>query len=575
MNRISSRSALRRPGSKRRPRCPLGVEALEHRELLSGNPIPIAPSDAFANVTSDNVAAQDGHNYANSQVEPSVAVNPHDSKNIVSVWQQDRWSNGAARGFQGGVSTDGGKTWTQIVIPGISQVTGGTDARATDPWVSFSPDGTVFCNSLAYDPFTGVASVQVSKSTDGGFNWGAPIVVNTDGTPTVSGDLTTYPFNDKETLTADPTNSQYVYTVWVQFRDTFDGQGNFLYEDGLTLMSRSTDGGATWGPTTTVNDPLPNPQVGDVSDNQGNQILVRPNGSLVDLFENLCWDPGIQSYRLTVQAVTSTDHGATWSAPYTVAQVDQGYADRWTYFSAVADPDHPDTPVRTADIIPGYAVDPKNGNLYAAWQDGPHGNGSSSPSVVQLAMSSDGGKTWTAPVQANRTPTNLPTLDQQAFNPAVAVNNNGTVAITYDDFRNNTAAAGVPTDVWAITVDPSGKGGLANPKNWGNEIRLTPQSFDMELAPQTEGLGYFIGDYQGLAAVNGNKFLAVFIEAGTAGPGTSSAFAVQFSPGDKGNGPGDKGNDPSGNGRSDYLFLNDPTLDDSLPWMHKKRRGAL
>src|SRR4051794_7530415 len=123
MTRISFRPALRRPSSKRRPRCPLGVEALEHRELLSGNPIPIAPSDAFANVTSDNVPAQDGHNYASSQVEPYVAVNPHDPKNIVSVWQQDHWSTGASRGLQGGVSTDGGKTWTQIVIPGVSQTT--------------------------------------------------------------------------------------------------------------------------------------------------------------------------------------------------------------------------------------------------------------------------------------------------------------------------------------------------------------------------------------------------------------------------------------------------------------------
>src|SRR5262249_29160731 len=137
------RSSPCRSGGNRRPRCTLRVETLEVRALPSGTPIPIAPSDLFAHVTSDNVPGQDGFNYANSQVEPYVAVNPRDHNNIVSVWQQDRWDNGAARGFQGGVSLDGGKTWTPIVIPGISQVTGGTAPRATDPWLTFSPDGAL------------------------------------------------------------------------------------------------------------------------------------------------------------------------------------------------------------------------------------------------------------------------------------------------------------------------------------------------------------------------------------------------------------------------------------------------
>jgi hypothetical protein len=61
MTRISFRPALRRSGSNRRPRCLLGVEPLEGRGLLSLAPVPIAPSDAFADVTSDNVPAQDGY----------------------------------------------------------------------------------------------------------------------------------------------------------------------------------------------------------------------------------------------------------------------------------------------------------------------------------------------------------------------------------------------------------------------------------------------------------------------------------------------------------------------------------
>jgi hypothetical protein len=565
MNRNWFRSLLCRSASNRRPRCTVGVEVLESRALLSGSPLPIAPSDLFAHVTADNVAGQPGHNFANSQVEPYVAVNPRDQKNIVSVWQQDRWDNGGSRGFQGGVSTDGGKTWTGIVIPGISQVSGGTAPRATDPWVSFSPDGAVYCNSLGYDPLTGAAAVLVSKSIDGGFTWGSPIVINADADPTINGDLATYPGNDKESLTADPNNSRYVYSVWVQFQDTYDSSGNFLYEDGPTLFSRSTDGGKTWEPSKTIYDPATAPlQVGDDVFTQGNRVLVEPDGTLVELFNEGRYDATRGEFVFTIKDIISTDHGATWSAPYTVAHYDHGYEDRWFNFSAVVDADHPDLAVRTGDILPNFEIDPKNGNLYAVWQDGAHGGSSSSPVVIQLAMSTDGGKTWTEPVQANRTPSNIPVLDQQAFVPSIAVNKDGTVAITYYDFRNNTAAPGLMTDYWAITVDPNGKGGLTNPKNWGNEIRLTPDSFDMELAPVSAGgRGFFVGDYQGLVAVNGNKFMAVFVQAGTAGAGTSAAFAVQFGPNDKGQqGSNGQGDSQGAGWLYSSPFWTDSTLDD-------------
>jgi hypothetical protein len=517
----------------------LEVETLESRLLLNSGPLtPIAPGDAFVGNNADNVAQQEqlygSTNFPSSQVEPYVAVNPRDHKNIVSVWQQDRWSDGASRGFQGGVSTDGGKTWTEIVIPGISQVSGGSAPRATDPWVSFSPDGAVYCNSLGLDPATGAASIMVSKSNDGGFTWGSPIVVNADADPTINGDLATYPFNDKESLTADPTNSRYVYSVWVQFQDTYDSSNNFLYEDGPVLFSRSADGGKTWEPSKTIYDPATTPlQVGDDVFTQGNRVLVQPDGTLVELFNEGRYDPNSNLFIFTLKDIRSTDHGATWSKPYTLAHYDETYEETWFNRSVVADADNPNLAVRTGDILPSFEVDPRNGNLYAVWQDGTHGSSSNSPVVIQLAMSTDGGKTWTDPVQANRTPTNIPVLDQQAFTPSIAVANNGTVAITYYDFRNNTPAPGLLTDAWAITVNPDGHGGLTNPKNWGNEIRLTSSSFDMELAPVSAGgRGFFVGDYEGLVAVNGNTFLAVFIQAGTAGAGTSAAYSRSFGPSD-------------------------------------------
>jgi hypothetical protein len=124
-------------------------------------------------------------------------------------------------------------------------------------------------------------------------------------------------------------------------------------------------------------------------------------------------------------------------------------------------------------------------------------------------MSTDGGQTWTAPIKVNQTPTNIPASDQQAFTPSVAVNSDGTVAVTYYDFRNNTAAAGLPTDYWLVHAS----GNLTDPNSWtSDEKRLTDTSFNMENAAPTSR-GYFLGDYQGLAAA-GTSFYALFAQAG-------------------------------------------------------------
>src|SRR5256885_1422487 len=50
-------------------------------------------------------------NYRDSEVEPYVAVNPADLSNVIGVWQQDRWSDGGARGLVAGFSTEGGQNF--------------------------------------------------------------------------------------------------------------------------------------------------------------------------------------------------------------------------------------------------------------------------------------------------------------------------------------------------------------------------------------------------------------------------------------------------------------------------------
>lgn len=153
----------------------------------------IVPTVAFANTYSAGIAVRanletspligaacapvgPGTNYPSTELEPWLAVNPTDPLNVVGTWQQDRYSGGAAKGSSIGVSFNGGKTFAQITVPGLTKCSGGTAfERASDPWLSFSPDGTLFAMSLVETKLaTGVnnpSGMAVSRSKDKGLTW--------------------------------------------------------------------------------------------------------------------------------------------------------------------------------------------------------------------------------------------------------------------------------------------------------------------------------------------------------------------------------------------------------------------
>src|SRR2546421_6180751 len=93
-------------------------------------------------------------NYRDSEVEPSLAVNPANSANLIGAWQQDRWSDGGAHGLTAGASFDGGTSWTDTPLPfDVCAAPGDAIAslydRASDPWVSIGPDGTAYAVSIS------------------------------------------------------------------------------------------------------------------------------------------------------------------------------------------------------------------------------------------------------------------------------------------------------------------------------------------------------------------------------------------------------------------------------------------
>src|SRR5260370_15665609 len=117
-------------------------------------------------------STQPGRNYPNAEVEPQVAVNPTNTRNMVGQWHQDRWSNGGARGIAGAYSNTGGAGWKDVTVPYTSCAPPSLRYEsAPDPWVSFGPDGTAYSSALSFDGSTNRNAVSAAASYAGGKTW--------------------------------------------------------------------------------------------------------------------------------------------------------------------------------------------------------------------------------------------------------------------------------------------------------------------------------------------------------------------------------------------------------------------
>lgn len=399
-----------------------------------------------------------------SEVEPSLAVAPADPRFMVAAWQQDRHPKGAAGSIAYSVSRDGGKTWKGGLLPGETACTQGPFARVSDPTVGIGPAGTAYIAALVDRPgLNWPGGVAVSVSHDQGESWSTPVPV----LDLVDADVVV----DKPFLAADPRRPGTAYAAWVQYRLSRPDQPprrNTFY------FARTSDGGATWSKPLAV--------YGADSENQFHQLLVLPEGGLLDVFVEAFELPGDRSgaaanLSIRLRSVRSTDQGATWSAPIDAAT----YA-----FTTAASPGD-GAPVRAtgAHITATVGAD---GAIYAAFQEH-HPKSSSS---INLVRSPDGGRTW-------ETPERVVSVSGDLMLPQLATDGRGAVGLLWYAFSAPAGQRSLPTTVWA-TAAPA-KAALA----W-SVPRAVLGPFDLSLAVNSDG--YFLGDYTGFVGLPAGGFAA-------------------------------------------------------------------
>jgi hypothetical protein len=419
--------------------------------------------------------------YDDAEVEPQVAVNPTDPAEITGVAQQDRWPDGGARGLSSWMSSNGGTGWAKLPDVPWSACQGGPTRfqRVTDPWDSYDKAGNLYFIGQPIDSADlGISAISVT--TWDGTSWRAPQILIED-----VGDR--FIFNDKVSITGDPTREGHAYATWLRFTHPAGGRSaenadfhSFAFR-GNPMISRTTNGGASWSP--------PEPMRRSNSFFQGNQIAVAPDGTLYNVAANLFTGAGRNLNGVYMAVMRSGDAGVHWSAPARIAPIRT---------AQLFVPDD-NFPIRAEDYLPDIAIDPTNGDIYVVWADG---LGTPINKVV-MAKSTDGGRHWSGPAVVS---TGGPGV--QAYNHSIEVTADGTVVLTYYDDRNNVLGDGIATtDVWLRHSHDGGR-------TWAAEQHLHGP-FDHYDAPISffapgDPRGLFLGDYMGLETIAGDDVINFF-----------------------------------------------------------------
>lgn len=427
-------------------------------------------SASRSSVVISNVQVSHDHFAAHS--EPAVAENPRNPNNLVAA--SKFFSDVKNYRFKIGTyySTNGGRSWHDSgLLPGFDEY-----HTVSDVSIAFSPDGVAYVSVLACDglicPGTGNrAGIFVSRSDNGGKSFSKPVPVFVDNSGAT--------FSDKPWIAVDASRGAgrgNVYVAW-NLDSLGDPRGctqadlaeqappKPLTEQGGIVLSRSTDGGKTFSPYSTLYPFTPSQSgIGAVP-------VVGPSGRVSVLFSSIDCGTGKIG---NLDFVTSVDFGQTFSTPKAAVQ------------DVDALPTHLGKATFRNATLPAFAASPVDGSLVVAWSDIRHGSAD-----IFTSRSGPKGKSWSKPVQINDDSVKSGT-DQ--IQPALAVSPNGTFSCSWFRYKQHSRLI----DVMIAQSFDAGR-------TFGTSIRVTRKAWNPAIdAPEPEGKSSntFIGDYQALTADN-------------------------------------------------------------------------
>ena len=425
------------------------------------------------------------------EYQPQLAVNPTDPGHLVAAWIE-----GIAGAIVAAASFDGGLTWRQSLV-GAGTCSAGT---REDPRVAFAADGrTVYIASLCagecVESPTGIDLVVVRRSVDGGLTWdGLPPAVVASRLSETCADAC---LNAELALTTHPSQPGTAYLIWSQHNSAVPSTVLGAWVAWPAYVSMTSDGGATWTPPRVAYWPEPGayPLLHD--------IRVLGDGRLLDVFVE--YAAGYANQR----SIESTDGGQTWTTdPMTIgAALDVKAADLELRVKA------------QAAVKPAFDV-AADRTAYVAWQD-------VEASAIVLRRLPPGATKWSEErfVVASRSHVcGSVRMSDQPFQPMLAARSDGTVAVSYYDFRFDCPGdLELTTTFWLAWSKDRGR-------SWTESLIGGPFDLrDAAVDPLTPA--YLLGEVNGLAAA-GDAFLTTFVQSGSASaePPQDIFFARQAVP---------------------------------------------
>jgi hypothetical protein len=429
-----------------------------------------------------------------TEVEPDTFAA---GNTLVSAFQVGRIFGGGSADIGFATSTNGGSSFKSGFLPATTTAAtpSGIYAAVSDASVAFDARyGVWLISYLGISPNGGSGvDVLVSRSTDGGSTWSAPVVVNNSGD-----------FNDKNWSVCDNTASSSFY-----------GHCYTEFDDNSRLdtiqMSTSTDGGLTWGAAQTTQ---------NQTHGIGGQPLVQPNGTVVVPIV------GFAGNKFLMLSFVSTNGGASWGKTSEITKV---------AFRAPAGGLRGDIPLPSAEAD-------ASGNVYVVWSDCRFEAGCAASDLV-FSASSDG-RNWSA---ITRIPLDPIGSGVDHFIPGLAVDHSTSggsahLAVTFYFYPNaNCTAATCQLESGYSTSPDGGATWTANTQIAGpislNWIANTSQ-------------GRMVGDYISTSFVGGAAYPA-FADASAPTGGVFNEATFTVKGGLSVSGPGASAHDHSNVGGND------------------------